>query len=290
MSRFRCICFTLHNYTKTNRNEIKNCNLYDYLIMGEELGKEGKTPHIQGYMELKTQLCLNTIKKRIGIRTLHIEKRYGTQKQAIEYCKKEGKWREFGTPKQQGKRTDILKYREMIKKKTMREILNIEDEVPNSQIIKFCEKYLTLCEEKRDWKPEVIWIHGESGSGKTRLAHLLSKSDDKYIKDETQWWDGYDKHDTIILDDFRAKQMNFTYLLKLLDRYEMRLQVKGGFRQCLAKKIIITSIHKPEVIYNFSNKEEPLKQLFRRIDKIVDISEAGNHFDNINFQKWEFDS
>jgi len=35
------------------------------------------------------------------------ERRFGTQTQAIEYCKKEGNWTEAGNKRIQGERTDL---------------------------------------------------------------------------------------------------------------------------------------------------------------------------------------
>lgn len=61
--------------------------------------------------------------------------------------------------------------------------------------------------------------------------------------------------------------MKINELLKLIDRYPHRLELKGGFRQMLSKKIYITSIMHPKDIYNLS--EEHVKQLLRRIDKII---------------------
>ena len=44
--------------------------------------------------------------------------------------------------------------------------------------------------------------------------------------------------------------MKFDYLLRLLDRYPMRVEGKGTSRQMLSKKIIITSIFSPEETYD----------------------------------------
>jgi len=177
----------------------------------------------------------------------------------------------------QGERSDLKKYRDLVKKNNkLRELLDNENDIPNLQTIRICEKYLTYCEKARSWKPEVIWIHGASGLGKTRLAYELCKNEDIYVKDDTQWWDGYDNHKTIILDDFRGKNMAFTYLLKLLDRYEMILQIKGGYRQCQANKIIITSINRSESSYRFTEEGEPYKQLQRRIDYEIHLKEEGD--------------
>ncbi|AIF76255.1 Rep [Audaxivirus minifulis] len=283
MDRSRCICFTLNNWTDEEYQQLVNWDQYEYLIIGKEIGKTNNTPHLQGYIEFKKRISLSKLKKFNP--KIHWEPRKGTQSQAITYCKKENDFKEYGIPKKQGERTDLVKARTIVQEHNMRTLLQLEDPV-NIQQIRMCEKYLTYCEEQRSWKPKVIWIWGPSGSGKSRLAHAMTENEDRYLKDESQWWDGYDKHETIIIDDFRGKQMNFTYLLKLLDRYAMKLQVKGGYRECLAKKIIITSIFSPDRSYAFLNEEEPMKQLYRRIDTFINMEEWD---EQELFEKWTED-
>ena len=55
------------------------------------------------------------------------------------------------------------------------------------------------------------------------------------------WWDGYDGEKKIIIDEFRG-QMTWSDILGLLDRYEYRAPVKGGFVQIQADKFVITCI------------------------------------------------
>lgn len=73
-------------------------------------------------------------------------------------------------------------------------------------------------------------------------------------KDNTKWWDGYDKQEFVILDDFRGSQMQFNELLRLLDRYQHRVEFKGGSRQFDSPNIIITSINHPKDPYGFLDK------------------------------------
>lgn len=267
MDRVRCICFTLNNWTEVEKQSLLEYEYFDYCILGFE-GKD-KTEHIQGYAELSKRMTFKQLKKFNN--RWHIQKRRGTQEEAINYCKKEGDFIEIGEKRTQGKRNDLNLIRTEVKIKGMRGILELET-CPNMQQIRVAEKYLSYCEEKRDFKPEVTWIFGRSGVGKTKLAHELA-GNNVYIKDESKWWDGYDKHESIIIDDFRGNQMNFTYLLKILDRYAMQLQVKGGYRQLVAKKIFITSIKKPSETYKFMEEDEPKEQLLRRIDKFITFDE-----------------
>lgn len=262
----RAWCFTLNNYSEIEYESLKTLKC-DYIILGKEKG-ENETPHIQGYVEFPGTRRLVTVKK-INAR-IHWEPRRGSQEQAINYCMKDGDFEEIGVKKEQGKRTDIDAVKEIIKeeKGNLRDVL---EKATSMQSIRYAEKYFTYNETKRNWKTEVTWIWGPSGVGKSKLAHELA-GEEFYSKDGEKWWDGYDQHEIVIIDDFRGSNMKFNYLLKVLDRYPMRVEVKGGYRQLLAKKIYVTSIMPPESVYvKLSN--EPMQQLIRRIDKTIMLSQ-----------------
>lgn len=246
--------------------ELLNFNT-KYWIYGKEVGESG-TPHIQGYIEFFTNQRLSAVRKLIP--RAHWEKRVGTSKQARAYCTKDNDWVEQGemsdpTP---GSRNDINKVKSMIKDgKGMKDI--IEDS-SSYQAVRYAEKMLTHCENKRNWKPEVTWLYGPTGSGKTRQA--MENTLDPWISGKNlKWWEGYDAHSDVIIDDFRKDFCTFHELLRILDRYPYTVEVKGGSRQLLAKRIFITSCYPPESVYD---TREDIKQLLRRIDNVIEV--AGN--------------
>lgn len=260
-------CFTLNNYTLEEELDLLCTTLpVTYIVYGYEVGQEG-TPHLQGYCELNHKMRLSTIKKLgIGFKRLHIEGRRGKQSEAIKYCKKDGDWIEYGEPKKliQGQRNDLDEVRQAASKYGMKEVSCWA----NYQEIKVAEKYLQYNEPKRSWKPYVEWIYGKTGVGKSRYAHETLPN--AYTKsDSSKWWDGYDNHHDVILDDFRGDWMKLSELLTLLDRYERRIEFKGGSRQFVAKHIIITSCRKPDEIY--TEFGENIAQLLRRIDVVREL-------------------
>ena len=126
------------------------------------------------------------------------------------------------------------------------------------------EIQLKYFEKKRNWKPVIKWYWGPPGTGKSHAA--FAELDDPYVcMSSGKWWEGYDGHENVIIDDIRSSFCKFDELLRILDRYEHRIECKGGSRQLLAKNIIITSCFSP---YNIYDTGENILQLVRRIDEI----------------------
>lgn len=244
-----------------------NENWMAYLVYQKEVGQEG-TPHYQGYIELKTQTRLPTILKRLP--GCHVEPRRGTQAQAIEYCTKadtrdEGPWT-HGTPKEQGKRSDLVALYECAKAgKRKRDVL---DEMPAV----YLRHYRAYAHAESLIKPRplprrVVLLYGGTETGKTRWA------EDRYPDlwaaplQKEMWFDGYDQHDTVLLDDFNG-QMGLSLLLQLLDRYVRQVPVKGSFTWWNPSLIIVTSNFPVAEWYDYSTRQEHLLALERRFTEV----------------------
>ena len=237
----------------------------EYKIVGAEQG-ELKTPHLQIYFRMKEAKTFSKIKKVFT--RAHIEVAKGSDEQNRIYCSKERILIEEGTTKVQGKRNDIETIRNMVQEgHGMRDILEVATSV---QSVRMAEIHLKYFEKKRCTKPIVKWYYGPTGSGKTIRAH--EESEDPYVcLDTIKWWEGYDGHKHIIIDDMRGDFAKFHQLLKLLDRYEYKVECKGGSRQIQAEQIIITSCYSPQQMF-YAKTEENLQQLFRRIDILEEIN------------------
>ncbi len=66
---------------------------FEYLILGKEVGDEG-THHLQGYCVFKNRKQLSGAKKHWP--RAHLEIKRGTIAEAINYCKKDDDWQEWG--------------------------------------------------------------------------------------------------------------------------------------------------------------------------------------------------
>lgn len=258
-------CFTLNNYTDEDIAALEQWAAKRFLIIGREVGESG-TPHLQGYVELQHPLKLSTL-KNVSAKA-HWERAAGDQKSNIAYCSKEGNVSIYGEPGEQGKRNDLKEVKELAITKGLRGVL---EDATCYNSVRIAEKYLMYFEPKRDWAPVVYWYWGPTGTGKSRTA-WAEAGPDAYPKDHTKWWDGYDRHENVVIDDFRDSWWSITEMLTLLDRYPRRIECKGGSRQFLARNIWVTSARDPSTLYHGTG--EAISQLLRRINIIKYLSPA----------------
>lgn len=269
MSRYRNFVFTLNNPAVNCADAetliAKLKEVCSFFIIGDEVGAQG-TPHWQGYCELKTQTSCTVVNKWAK---WHTETRRGTSKQARDYCAKEKILHEFGIMSAPGKRNDIAALKELALKEGL---ARVAEEATSMQQFKLCEVYMNYKSPPRDQsvEPDVTYITGPSGCGKSRLAYELLKGKQFYVKDETQWWTGYNGEEYVIMDDFRCSWMTHNMFIRLLDRYPMRVKVHGGLVQLRATHWILTSVIPPDQLYA-NVPEEPAAQVQRRIRKIITL-------------------
>lgn len=254
-TRSRSYVFTLNNYTESDEIAISNIPC-KYLIYGREVGENG-TRHLQGYIYFDNARFFTAVKKLIP--KAHIEAAVGNAAQNRDYCSKEGDFVEHGQIPIKGKRTDISAVKDALG--TGRTLRYIMENTSSLQALTYAEKAIKYTEPQRDFMPKVYWFYGPTGSGKSREAQLMCP-EAYYCNDSNQWWDGYDAHSEVIIDDFRADFCKFHVLLKIFDQYPHRVQVKGGYRQLLATTMIITSPYSPQDTYA---TREDIGQLLRRL-------------------------
>lgn len=242
--------------------EIANGGLL-YAIIAEEVGEKG-TPHLQCYFQFKNARKWTMFKKIWP--KCHCEPCYSTPVKNMEYCKKDGKFVEFGNPPQgSGKRTDIDEIKELVKTgASMKEIYEIAS---GFQAMKMAEIGLRLYAQNTLREINCVWIYGPSGTGKSEMAHHLAPNA-YWTLGNMKWWDGYEEQDSIIIDDFRESVYPFRDLLRLLDKYTLRLEIKGGSRMAKFTTVIITCPYPPELVYT-NLQGEDIFQLQRRITQKI---------------------
>lgn len=243
----------------------------EYVVWQREKGANG-TEHLQGYVIFTKSKRLTGVKKIHG--SAHWESRMGTHAQAKEYVTKTatrvgGPWEEGDEPadKEQGKRNDLLTLkRKLDEGKSESEIARDPETFPVwAKHYKVVARYKTLTGQQRNWPTftQVIW--GAPGLGKTRKALELAGPDAYWLPrpaGQTAWFDNYIGQETIVIDEFYG-WLPLDLLCRLLDRYPMQVETKGGSTMMLARKVIITSNVPPAQWYKLP--PERLNALFRRL-------------------------
>lgn len=272
----RSWCFTANNPALEPdqfANNVTNHSAFRYLVFQKEVGEGTSVPHYQGYVEFKRSMRFNTVKA--FLHNSHLEARRGTRVQARAYAMKEdtrqsgpyeyGEWRTSG----QGHRTDL---KEVVT--TMQSSTNIRQVVeshPTSSIryskgLQFAFQYLKLPSIRS--VPTVILIYGPTGVGKTRT--IMEKTDVFKKPGDSQWFDGYLDEKKLLIDDFSGKSSRTTlsFLLMILDRYPVRLPVKGSYVDLVSDEIYVTTNLHPRLWYDYTRREAQYKALARRFHQV----------------------
>lgn len=251
----RTWCFTINNYTQADQERLLMLvpDKATYLIYGRELGESG-TRHLQGYVVFPAKKRMLGVKQLIGNRS-HLEAAKGSHEDNYQYCSKDGDYEEWGEKpiNKQGSRSDL----EAIRLKILRgdSILSIAND-HFSDFVRYgrgIERYAYLNMPHRSWLTRVYVFVGDTRTGKTRLAYLKGGSHPDKVwmsdPDNLKWFDGYTGQDYAIFDELTGGACKITTMLRLLDRYPMRVPVKGGYTQWAPKVIFICTNIQPEAWY-----------------------------------------
>lgn len=269
MTRHRSIIFVINNWTELDYKQVTKLP-YSYLIVGKEIGKENKTPHLQGYAQFANAISFSKLKKLLPRAKLIPPN--GTPEENRTYCMKDGDFIEEGEITEQGKRTDLVDIYDAVKAGYCN--TQISDSYPGAYMRFFKSVDRVRLDHARNNKTftklTVTVLCGDAGTGKTRLAY--EKDPDLYRlmpSDSTIWFDGYTDQKTLLIDDFYG-WIKYGYLLQLLDGYKFQLPIKGGFTWKQWENVIITSNHHPSAWYTNLGLTPALE---RRISKIIKVGD-----------------
>jgi hypothetical protein len=275
-SQLRRVVFTLNNYTELEFQNLKSLPNIKAIIIGKEVGATG-TKHLQGAVCFDKPVRFSTL-KRLSPRA-HWERMAGTPAQAFEYCRKDSDYWEFGDLPSQGKRSDLLDAVEKIQ--SGQPISSVVETVEGASVyVKYHKGLKSLAQLVNNSQPlrpkRIVWLHGPTGVGKTRTAVEFCQSlgVPYWISGrDLQWFDGYIGQPVAIIDDFRWKHIGFSFFLRILDRYEVQVPIKGDFVRWNPAVIFITTPKTIDGTFDHEFRDpEDLKQVHRRVNYNVQLT------------------
>lgn len=242
-----------------------------YLVCQGERGASG-TPHIQGFIYLHNAVRFSTVRGWFGGRA-HLEIAKGTPEENKAYCsKEEGRdldvWPqvELGSMPRSTRSggEDLESFAVALAEgRSIRQVA-CENPVVFCRFSRGLQTLASFHGTPRSGKTQVQWLHGPTGSGKSRSAQ--AEAPEAFWKSPADWWwDGYAGEEVVIIDDFRPDLCKFHVMLNLFDWYPLKVPFKGGFHEFRSKMIIVTAPFPPEQAYR-DRTDEDLQQLLRRIE------------------------
>lgn len=282
--RERNWCFTIFDYDDNLVDHLTNgLKNVKHCIFQEEVTPTTGKKHLQGHVIWNNAKTLTACKKALKSKTCHLEVMRGTVEQSIEYCTKDETHDENAIrveigqrPTGQGRRSDLEECVERIRSGELK-YNDIEVYYPQlfvqyrNGLREICDKYRG---KARHFKTNASVYYGKSGTGKSMKAFEENK--DVYVlrcNKSAVWFDGYDYNETVVIDDFYG-WIPFNMLLNMLDRYPMKVDIKGGAMEFNSKNIIITSNKSPLDWYPNLSTEHQIA-LLRRLDNVLYFERKG---------------
>lgn len=237
-----------------------------------ERGEAGGYEHWQLCVRTTNPVRLNGV-KALFCNSAHAERT--RSEAALAYVWKdatavEGTRFQLGALKQAGNQTDWSEVRELAKAGRF-------NDLDPAILVRYTGNLLKIHAHFADpgyrpgIKATVFW--GPTHTGKTHRAALEAEATGSptfWKTSTTRWWDGYKGERNVIIDEFDG-QIGMLHLLRWLDKYPCRVEIKGGFTPLRGDRFWITSNLHPSYWF----PELPAAQneaLFRRIE-IIEVAE-----------------
>lgn len=276
---FRAACITSYRTSGWDELPAK----ISYLAYGDETCPTTGRPHKQAWAYSNRAMKLSGWKKVFP--GDHVEQMRGSFSQNDAYCSKEGQLHEFGEkPMGNGQKRSLQNLCVLVKEAAEegQMLCDVITDEPNqatfvqynSGIKQLYNASVTakLRRIDKNFAPEVIYIYGEPGSGKSR--YVREKDPEVFDipeEDSYKWKDGYSGQEAVVYENISPNNVKAPErLLKEIDRYFIQVPVKGGYIGWRPRRIYFTSVYKPCHFANdcsFSKAQEFL----RRITHIINM-------------------
>lgn len=257
-----------HLETIFSRYDIKYC------CYAKEMGKQNKTPHIQGFTQFSRRYSYKKVFNDWNVNNkVYVEISKGSPSDNFNYITKEGiQFFEFGTrPKIQEKESkkDKIDYAELIQLARLGQLDRIAELAPAAylrQQLAF-ERLAHEANRPGPLKRVGLYLVGSPGTGKSLFANRFNV-DSCYNKPPNKWYDAYTDQKILIIDDLdRSNAATLGYFLKIwADYYCILAEKKGGSVYLKHEVVIVTSNYRIDTLYE---DEDLRKALHRRYKEVV---------------------
>lgn len=247
-----------------------------YMCTCEDTTKDGKW-HGHAFIYFKNPVTPTAVKKLFG-KDEHDEKPIKNS-ECIKYVlnkeKRKFNFHEYGDkPMDNG----VHKMEDVLKCDSIQEVM---ETMPDTYV-KYRNGIKDIMQNKQSKnrffrQPEVIWIYGPTGTGKTKMAFENGAVNVTY---NNGFFSDWNNEKCICIEELRG-EIPYKELLKLLDGYHnyYSINIKGGQKLIDLDKIFITSPFSPERCYHRQLEyNDNIDQLLRRITKIICTAEDNSEY------------
>lgn len=249
-----------------SRYEIKYC------CYSKEMGKQGVTPHIQGFCQFSRRYSYKKV-----FRDWHTDNKVfiqiskGTASDNFHYILKEGiEFFEFGTrPKitetDKPAKTDYKELIQLARLGLMDKIIELAPAAYLRQRLAF-ERLAHEAGRPDPYERKGLYLVGKAGAGKSYFANSFNV-DSSYNKPPNKWFCGYTDQKVLIVDDLdKSNAPALGYHLKIWgDRYSILAEIKGGSTYLKHEIVIVTSNYRINTLYEDDDLRMALHRRYKEI-------------------------
>lgn len=276
-----------YSHTEIKKRLHENFKTLEYFAMSDEITLSG-TPHTHIYVCFTSRVRWKSVKRQFP--EAHIEPAVATTQDNIDYLKKQGKWAETakaetslpGTfeedgkrPVQKGRLGDMEELYQLVKNGySNAEILEINndyilniDKLDKLRTTILTDKY----KETRRLDMEVIYVTGETGTGKTRYILDTHGDADVYrVSDYDHPFDNYACQPVLVFEEYRS-QLRISDMLNYCDIYPIVLPARYANKYACYNTVYIVSNWLLEEQYAdiHISQKSTWQAFLRRIKKVM---------------------
>lgn len=267
---------------------------FQYLIYQTETCPTTGTPHYQMYVEVKETIRGTAIKKFFP--TANIQKRFGTQNEAIIYCQKKesaiGTPITYGKPSVQGARNDLQELKAKLDSHSTW-IECIRDEAIHPQLAKygsFAKEYFNSKKSTRDglrrfhrWQEELLevikgepdnrtitwYVDTEGGKGKSEMTKELISQHEAIVmggRGVTDLYQYAQSKNKIVIWDFPRD-------MQLREPYDAIEKIKDGYFTSTFRNPMFCQRDYPAHIIVFANYKPDESKLSSDRWRIIELTD-----------------